>query len=118
MPLNLYPICWRGLTDCEPVHCIDAAPAGLDEQDYMEFNYTPESFVCSGVSLNPELPQDQYRLCFKNSVCDDMSDNDLQDLTSIMSVISAALNLDAVRKAASGIVEIPAAQAAQSSVIE
>lgn len=54
------------------------------------------------------IEQDRYRLCFKNDLCDDMSDNDLQDLTSVITVISAALNLDAVLKVNNGIVEIPA----------
>jgi len=43
-----------------------------------------------------------------------MSDNDLQDLTSIVAVVGAALNIDAVRKVNSGIVELPAAQASDT----
>lgn len=108
MPITLYPVCWRGRDDCEPIHCIDAAPPDATEQQINEFDYTPKSFVCSGFSRNPKVAQDKYRLCFKNSCTDEMSDNDLQDLTSIITVIGAALNLDAVRKVNNGIVEIPA----------
>lgn len=113
MPLMLYPVCWRGRDDCEPIHCIDAAPSDATEEQVMNFDYKPSSFVCSGC-VNPEarsVQQDAYRLCFKNHATDEMSDNDMQDLSSVVSVASAALLLDSVRKVASGTVEIPAAQA-------
>ena len=108
MPIMLYPKCWRGRDDCDPIHCIDSAPEDVTEDQLMELDYTPNSFVCSGCSHNPELKQDQYRLCFKNTETDEMSDNDLQDLTSIVAVVGAALNLDAVRKVNTGVLEIPA----------
>lgn len=110
MPIMLYPKCWRDFTDCEPIHCIDAAPEGTTEDQMDNFDYTPDSFVCAGCNTaeNRQVNQDIYRLCFKNSVTDEISDNDLQDLTSIVAVVSAALNLDAVRKVSRGIVEIPA----------
>lgn len=107
MPLMLYPKCWRDREDCDPIHCIDGVNEDLTEEQMMNFDYTPDSFVCSGVASDPELKRDQYRLCFKNSVVDDMSDNDIQDLTSIISVAAAALNLDAVRKINTGVLEIP-----------
>jgi len=108
MSIQLYPICWRGRDNCEPIHCIDAPPEGITEEQYLAFDYQPVSFVCSGCSKDPVLKRDQYRLCFKNDQTDEETDNDLQDLTSLMVVISAALNLDAVRKVNRGIVEIPA----------
>lgn len=113
MGLNLYPICHRGRKDCEPIHCIASEPDDITEEQYMNFDYDPPSFVCCGcnTSENRQVDQDIYRLCFKNSATDEMSDNDMQDLTSIISVISAALNLDAVRKVNNGVVEIPAEQA-------
>lgn len=77
----------------------------------MEMNYTPQSFVCSGTCSDPKLEQDKYRLCFKNQATDEMTDNDMMDLTSIMAVASAAMNIDAIRKANNGVVEIPAANA-------
>lgn len=108
MPLMLYPVCWRNRDDCEPIHCIDSAPPDTSEQQLMEFDYKPQSFVCAGCSKDPQVAQDKYRLCFVNDVSDEISDNDLQDLTSVMAVASAALNLDAIRKANRGVVEIPA----------
>ncbi len=108
--IQLYPKCWRGRKDCEPIHCIDSVPENTSEDDFINFNYVPTSFVCSGNSKSPEVDQDLYRLCFKNQESDEISDNDLQDVTSIMAVLSAALNLDAVRKTNNGIVEIPAEQ--------
>jgi len=107
MPLMLYPKCWRDRQDCEPIHCIDGVSQELTEEQVMTLNYKPDSFVCSGVASNPEQERDQYRLCFKNSATDEMSDNDIQDLTSIISVAAAALNLDAVRKVNTGSLEIP-----------
>jgi len=90
-------------------------PEDTTEDDMNSFNYTPESFVCSGCvkSEDRAIKQDLYRLCFKNEVSDEISDNDMQDLTSVMAVASAALNLDAIRKVNQGIVEIPAEQAKQ-----
>jgi len=108
MGINLYPKCWRDLKDCEPIQCIPSEPDDITDEQYHNLDYTPDSFVCCGRSLDPEVEQDQYRLCFKNDHTDEMSDNDLQDLTSIMVVVSSALNLDAVRKINNGIVEIPA----------
>ena len=109
MPIMLYPKCWRDREDCEPIHCIDGVTQDLTEEQLMTFDYTPDSFVCSGcVTGEREVNQDLYRLCFKNKASDEMTDNDLMDLTSIVSVVGAALNLDAVRKVNNGVVEIPA----------
>ena len=108
MPLTLYPKCWRYRTDCEPIQCIDAAPPSITDAQLQQFNYVPLSFVCSGCVVNPVVARDRYRLCFKNADTDEMSDNDLQDLTSLITVAAAALTVDAVRKVNRGIVEIPA----------
>lgn len=112
MPLNLYPVCWRGRNDCEPIHCIDSAPEGTTDDQVFEFNYTPTSFVCSGRIRDSKrtVAQDAYRLCFKNHYTNEISDNDLQDLTSIIAVVSASLNYDACMKVKNGIVELPAMQ--------
>lgn len=109
MPFALYPICWRGRYDCEPIHCIDGTDGEYTEDQIMSFDYKPNSFVCSGCVKNENLilKQDKYRLCFKNDATDEMSDNDLQDLTSLVAVIGAALALDSIRKVNNGIVEIP-----------
>lgn len=112
MPLQLYPKCWRGREDCEPLHCIDAMPEDTTEEQYMEFDYIPHSFVCTGFVQEDarEVKQDAYRLCFKNKVSDEISDNDVQDLTHIMAVISHALAVDATRKINTGVIEIPTEQ--------
>lgn len=110
MPIMLYPKCWRNRTDCEPIHCIDGVDQPLTEEQMMTLDYTPSSFVCSGC-VKPEsrvTAQDAYRLCFKTPNTDEMTDNDLQDLSSIIVVASSALNLDACRKHAQGVVELPA----------
>ena len=108
----LYPKCWRDRTDCEPIHCIDGTDEELTEEQMMTLDYTPQSFICSGYvpEKDREIAQDCYRLCFKSEHSDEISDNDLQDLTGVISVAAAALNLDAVRKIASGFTEIPTEQ--------
>jgi hypothetical protein len=110
MPILLYPKCWRNRDDCEPIHCIDSAPEDTKDDDIWEFNYTPTSFVCSGCIKNESrvVNQDIYRLCFKNKCSDEMTDNDVQDLSSVIAVAAQALALDSVRKVNSGIIEIPA----------
>ncbi|MEO9497672.1 MAG: hypothetical protein ABJG42_24575 [Vibrio splendidus] len=84
----------------------------MTDEDFDTMNYTPSSFVCCGANTpdSRELQRDNYRLCFKNEVVDDISDNDMQDLTSLQKVISDTLLLDAVMKAANGIVEHPVNQ--------
>ena len=108
----LYPKCWRNREDCEPIQCIDGTNEELTQEQYETFNYMPDSFVCSGC-VKPKdriIDQDLYRVCFKNRESDEMSDNDMQDLSSLMVVISSAMSLDSVRKIANGTVEIPAEQ--------
>lgn len=111
MGINIYETCWRGRTDCTSIHCIPSEPEGITEEQYYERDYVPLAFVCCGTNTPTERVenQDRYRLCFKNDVIDEMTDNDMQDLTTIMSVISAALNWDAIMKVNHGIVEVPAA---------
>lgn len=106
----LYPKCHRDRTDCEPIHCITGVSEQPTQEEIETLSFTPASFVCSGKIRegNTVIDQDIYRLCFKNEVGDEMTDNDMQDLTSVMSVCSAAMNLDAIRKVQNGIVEIPA----------
>ena len=112
MPMMLHPVCFRNRTDCEPIQCIDSAPENITEEQLIRCQYKPDSFVCSGCVSSDDrtIKQDLYRLCFKNDVSDEMSDNDYQDLTSIMYVISSAMALDAVRKVKEGVIEVPAEQ--------
>lgn len=101
MPIQLYPKCWRNREDCEPIHCIDAAPEDLTEEQFFELNYEPFSFVCCGC-IKPEhrgeVPQDAFRICWKTPLTDDMADHDEQDLTHLMAVISQALAVQASRR--------------------
>ena len=108
MPIMLYPKCWRGRDDCDPIHCVDAEPHELTQEQFETLDYEPLSFVCAGKNKTREVDQDRYRLCFKNEHTDEMSDNDMQDLTSIIAVVGAALNYDACVKHSNGIVEVPA----------
>lgn len=100
MPLALYPKCWRGRTDCQPIHCIDGTDENPSEEDFFNMTYEVNSFICCGENdgTTRALPQDKYRLCFKNDEVDEMSDNDLQDLTSVAAIITQALCYDAVKK--------------------
>ena len=91
MPMTLYPKCWRGRDDCEPIHCIEGTDEKLTDAQITTLNYDCESFVCSGCVKDPDPVRDQYRLCFKNSDTDEMSDNDLQDLTALVSIISSTI---------------------------
>ena len=111
MPLLLFPKCFRGRTDCDPIHCIDGVgDQELTEDQMIDFGYEPVSFICTGLAHNPKLPQDAYRLCFKNKAVDDMSDNDIQDLAHLANVVTAAIALDATRRVNGGTVEVPTVQ--------
>ena len=89
----LFPKCHRGRTDCEPIDCIDAAPVGTTEEQYMMMEYVPVSFVCSGFTRNKEIEQ---------------------DLTHMMRVMSSALAVSATRKVRGGSIEVPTIQGQQS----
>ncbi|ANJ65536.1 hypothetical protein [Pseudoalteromonas virus vB_PspP-H6/1] len=81
----------------------------MTDEDFETMNYNPASFVCCGQNTKESrtLERDNYRMCFKNEVVDDINDNDMQDLTSIQKVIADTLLLDSVLKANNGIVEHP-----------
>ena len=107
--------CWRGRTDCEPLHSIEATRPGMTPEEFEAPDFTPASFVCCGLA-HPEsrqLEQDCYRLCFKNDATDQISDNDLQDITHVAAVISQALAITATRIVAGGSVEVPTMQGAE-----
>lgn len=109
MSLFIYEKCHRNRDDCMSVDCVASEPEGITEEQMINLDYEPLSFVCCGISSEDsrELKRDAFRLCFKNSAVDDISDNDEQDLTSLLSVISKTLAYKAVIKANDGIVEIP-----------
>lgn len=104
--------CWRNRTDCEPLHAIEATPPDMDMDEFESPDFTPDSFVCCGInhSSSRQVKQDAYRLCFKNDASDEMSDNDLQDLTHINAVIGQALAITATRMVKGGTVEVPTMQ--------
>lgn len=104
--------CWRGFDDCEPLHSIEATPEDLTPEQYESPDFHPASFICCGINHaeSREVRQDCYRLCFKNADTDEMSDNDLQDLTHIAAVISQAIAITATRMVNGGTVEVLTAQ--------
>lgn len=116
MPIMLFPKCHRGRADCMPIHCLDAVDdSRLTDEQVAMVDYTPESFVCCGRCSDPALPQDVYRHCFKNAETDHMSDNDIQDLAHMASVVTAALAYDATMRVNSGSVEVPAVQGEETT---
>lgn len=104
--------CWRNRTDCEPLHSIEAMPENMTPEEYESSDFNPKSFVCCGINHadDRELKQDAYRLCFKNDATDEMSDNDIQDLTHVVAVVGQALAITATRMVNSGAVEVPTMQ--------
>src|SRR6185312_10573699 len=104
--------CWRGRDDCEPLHSIESTPPDLTPEQYESPEFQPESFVCCGInhSESRHHKQDCYRLCFKNADTDQISDNDLQDLTHVAAVIGQALAVTATRMVKGGTVEVPTMQ--------
>jgi len=105
--------CWRNREDCEPLHSIEAMPPDMSPEEYEAPDFNPASFVCCGInhSGSREVKQDCYRFCFKNSVGDEMTDNDLQDLTHMAAVVTQALAITATRMVNGGTVEVPTMQA-------
>lgn len=104
--------CWRGRDDCEPLHSIEATPEGQTPEEYESPDFHPVSFVCCGINRSEgrEIKQDCYRFCFKSVGTDEMSDNDLQDLTHIAAVVTQALAITATRMVNGGTVEVPTMQ--------
>lgn len=109
MPLITTEKCFRGRTDCKSFDVIEATPAGLTEEQWATLDFVPTSFVCCGciepAARNPK--QDAYRICFKNAVGDDMSDNDEQDLVHLIKVATTALAVIATRRISRGHIDVP-----------
>jgi hypothetical protein len=110
--------CWRNREDCEPLHSIEAMPPDMTPEEYESPDFNPASFVCCGINHSDarQVKQDCYRFCFKNSVGDEMTDNDLQDLTHMAAVVTQALAITAMRMVNSGTVEVPTMQGADQVV--
>lgn len=113
MPLMHLVKCWRGRSDCESFTSIEATPPDITEEQYATLDFNPTSFVCCG-GIKPEarnIPQDAYRLCFKNEATDETTDNDEQDLTHVVAVISHALAIVSTQRVNGGLTEVPTMQA-------
>ncbi len=112
MSLNLPERCWRRRDDCEPLGAVDAPPDGITEDQYYAADYDPHSFVCFGCVAEGSrgLPQDAYRLCWKNPAVDEMGDYDEQDVAHTMLVLSQGMAVIATRRVNRGMVDVPARQ--------
>lgn len=100
MPLMSFVHCWRGRTDCTSFAAIEGIPPGTTEDQRYDLDFVPTSFVCCGCvkEADRKLPQDAYRVCFKNDTTDQISDNDEQDLAHLVQVISNAQAVIATRR--------------------
>jgi hypothetical protein len=112
MPLLILEKCWRGRDDCTAFAAIEAPPPDTSDEQMATLDFAPISFVCCGCVREDAriVPQDAYRLCFKNAEVDDMSDNDEQDLAHLLAVISQALAAIAARRVNGGMIEVPTEQ--------
>ncbi|MCP1832793.1 hypothetical protein [Bradyrhizobium sp. USDA 4545] len=109
MPLMTIGKCFRGRKDCEAFDVVEATPPDLTEKQWQTLDFKPDSFVCCGC-IKPEArkpAQDAYRVCFKNAVVDEMSDNDEQDLVHLIKVATTALAVIATRRVARGHIDVP-----------
>ncbi len=57
-----------------------------------------QSFICCGENTKRRLPQDKYRLCFKNSVIDTIEDFDMRDIIRTAAVLMGAASIIEERK--------------------
>jgi hypothetical protein len=109
--------CWRARTDCEPLHSIEGLPENMSEADWDALEsgkMEPKSFVCAGCVVQAErvIPQDAYRVCWKNDVVDELGEWDEQDLTHHVAVLGQALAIIASRRVNSGMIDVPTEQGA------
>ena len=76
--------CYRDRKDCQPFHVIASTTTKKKK---------PKSFVCCGQVdwKKRAVPQDAYRLCWKNSHVDEMGEYDESDLSHTMAVLAQAL---------------------------
>ena len=104
MPLITPYKCWRGRDDCLSMASVEETPQDATEEQLATLNFEPTSFVCCGcIQVDKRtLPQDAYRLCFKNSATDEMTDNDDQDLSHLAYVIAQAQGVIATRRVNQG----------------
>lgn len=125
MPIIAPYKCWRGRDDCLSMCSVEAPPGDVTQDQFETLEFDPVSFVCCGCIKvkDRDIPQDAYRICFKNDVVDDMSDNDDQDLSHLLYVISQSVAMISSRRVNKGridtldpegdMVEVETKQAAQ-----
>ncbi|USN15195.1 hypothetical protein KIKIMORA_00480 [Brevundimonas phage vB_BpoS-Kikimora] len=106
------PNCWRKRTDCIPMHAVEALPPIETDEDWERLeagDIEPFSFVCGGcVRVDSRaVPQDAYRVCWKNDVVDDMGEYDEQDIAHQMAVLSQMLAIIAARRTRRDHIEVP-----------
>ena len=108
MPLQSPYKCWRNRTDCISLASTEGIPDDATEEQVYELSFEPLSFVCCGCiqTSDRKIKQDAYRICFKNDVCDEMSDNDDQDLAHLAYVISQAQAIIATRRVNRGTITV------------
>ncbi len=114
MPIMLPPRCWRRRADCEPLAAVDVPPEGTTEEAFFAAAYDPDSFVCCGL-VAPEarpVPQDAYRVCWKNRNVDELGAYDEQDLAHQTMVMAQAMAVVATRRVNGGTIEVPTIQGA------
>jgi hypothetical protein len=87
---------------------VEAMDASVTEEQMATLDFDPPGFVCCGcIKVEArKIPQDAYRLCFKNAVTDEMTDNDDQDLTHLGYVISQAQAIIASRRVNRGHIDV------------
>ena len=114
MPISLPFKCWRDRDDCEPLHSVESfgdfePETEQDFEEIMSGAREPDSFVCAGCvhDSNRAVPQDAFRLCWKNDQVDEIGEYDEQDLTHTMMVISQALGVLATRRVKGETIEVP-----------
>lgn len=111
------PRCWRNRDDCEPYHSVEGLPENMTEDMFIaleEGALAPNSFVCAGCVSVAEraIPQDAYRVCWKNDLVDEMGEYDEQDLAHMAAVITQTQAIIASRRTNGGMIEVPTMQAA------
>ena len=79
--------CLRDRKDCKPLAQIHSDGKKM-------------SFVCCGDVRKRDraIPQDRFRVCWKNSHVDEMGEYDFRDLTDTVSVLSQAISVDVNRQ--------------------
>lgn len=111
--------CWRNRDDCEPLHSIESFPEALSDPEaffnaMQDGTLEAQSFICCGCIAEGArtIPQDAYRVCWKNDAVDEMGGYDEQDLTHQMAVLSQAVAIIATRRVNGGMIAVPTMQAA------